>query len=343
MIEAAAAGTRRYSMPPDSLADAKVGRPRRKGNAMAKRARFRTVFISDLHLGAGGSRADEVAEFLKSIDCDTLYLVGDILDMWRLKKRWMWPEANNRVIRRILKLVKRGTRVVYIPGNHDDAARRYVGLSFGGVEIAMTAVHRTADGRSMLVTHGDQFDLVVRNARVLSAVGAWAYDWLLYINRHYNRARRLFGMEYWSLSQYLKLKVKSACKHISRFEDALMDEAQREGHAAVICGHIHKAEVREDTAIAYYNCGDWVESCSALVEHDDGRIELVDGLEVIRRVAIEREASRVDLKELEEEVEAMELPGLSAAGGTNGDSWPGSGVDAAPGAGRWKGLIGSTD
>ncbi len=279
---------------------------------MAKRARFRTVFISDLHLGAGGSRADEVAEFLKCIDCDTLYLVGDILDMWRLKKRWHWPEANNRVVRRILKLVKRGTRVVYIPGNHDDAARRYVGLSLGGVEIAMNAVHTRRDGSTMLVTHGDQFDLVVRNARLLSAIGAWAYDWLVRVNRVYNRVRGMMGMEYWSLSHYLKLKVKSACKHISRFEDALMDEAKREGHAAVVCGHIHKAEVREAAtgSVAYYNCGDWVESCSALVEHADGRMELVDGLEVTRKVEAQREAARVDLQDIQEEVEAMDLPAM---------------------------------
>jgi UDP-2,3-diacylglucosamine pyrophosphatase LpxH len=280
---------------------------------MPTRARFRTVFISDLHLGAGGSRADEVAEFLKSIECGTLYLVGDILDMWRLKKRWHWPEANNRVVRRILKLVKHGTRVIYIPGNHDDAARRFTGLTFGGVEIALHARHTTADGRSMLITHGDQFDLVIRNARLLSAVGAWAYDWLVRLNRRYNRARALMGKEYWSLSQYLKLKVKSACKHISRFEEALIDEARREGHAAVICGHIHKAEVRDATiagGVAYYNCGDWVESCTALVEHEDGRIELVDGLEVIRRVAAEREAARVNLKEIEDEVDAMDLPVL---------------------------------
>ena len=244
---------------------------------MPSRARFRSVFISDLHLGAGGARANDAADFLKRIECDHLYLVGDILDMWRLKRRWFWPEANNRVVRRILKLAKRGTKVTYIPGNHDHAARRYIGLTFGGVEIALHATHAAADGRTMLVTHGDQFDLAIRHARLLSALGSWAYDHLIRINTIYNRIRRLLGQDYWSLSQYLKLKVKSACSHISRFEDALIDEARRTEHAAVVCGHIHKAEIREGP-VTYYNCGDWVESCTALVEHDDGRFELVDGL-----------------------------------------------------------------
>ncbi len=247
---------------------------------MPERARFRSVFISDLHLGASGARANDAADFLKRIECDQLYLVGDIIDMWRLKRRWHWPEANNRVVRRILKLAKRGTRVIFIPGNHDHAARRYIGLNFGGVQVAYHATHTTAGGKSVLVTHGDQFDLAIRHARLLSALGSWAYDHLIRINTWYNAIRRLLGQDYWSLSQYLKLKVKSACSHISRFEDAVIDEARRTGHQAVICGHIHKAEVREGP-ITYYNCGDWVESCSALVEHADGRFELLDGLELI--------------------------------------------------------------
>lgn len=251
---------------------------------MHSRARFRAVFISDLHLGAGGARADDAADFLKRIDCDHLYLVGDILDMWRLKRRWFWPESNNRVVRRILKLAKRGTKVTYIPGNHDHPARRYAGLNFGGVDIALHATHTTPDGRAILITHGDQFDLAIRHAKLLSALGSWAYDHLIRINTIYNRIRRLMGLEYWSLSQYLKLKVKSACSHISRFEDAVIDEARRTGHAAVVCGHIHKAEIREGP-ITYYNCGDWVESCTALVEHDDGRFELIDGLAFTRSMS----------------------------------------------------------
>lgn len=252
---------------------------------MPSRARFRSVFISDLHLGATGTRARDAARFLKRIECDHLFLVGDIIDMWRLKQRWHWPAPNNKIIGRILKLARRGTAVTFIPGNHDEAARRYAGLSFGGVQIALQAVHTTADGRSLLITHGDQFDLVVRHAPLLSALGAWAYDWLVTLNHIYNKLRRLLGLDYWSLSAFLKSKVKSACNYISRFEDVLLDEARRAKHDGVVCGHIHRAEAREagpDQAIAYYNCGDWVESCTALVEHPDGRIELIDGLALIR-------------------------------------------------------------
>jgi UDP-2,3-diacylglucosamine pyrophosphatase LpxH len=263
---------------------------------MPIRARFRTVFISDLHLGAGGVRAREVGAFLKRIDCQTLYLVGDVIDMWRLKQRWHWPEANNRVVNRILKMAKRGTRVVFIPGNHDEAARRYAGLTFGGVEIALQDVHTTADGRKILVTHGDQFDLVVRHAPLISALGSWMYDWLVRLNLRYNWVRRRLGLEYWSLSQFLKQKVKSACNYISRFEEALLEEARRGGYQAVVCGHIHKPEVRGGE-VAYYNCGDWVESASAIVEHDDGRLELIDGAELIRRVDALRSAQTPLLQE----------------------------------------------
>jgi UDP-2,3-diacylglucosamine pyrophosphatase LpxH len=254
---------------------------------MTRRLQFRTVFLSDLHLGLPECRAREVASFLKRIDCTTLYLVGDILDMWRLRQRWHWPEANNRVLRRILKLAKRGTRVVFIPGNHDEPARRYAGLTFGGVEIALQASHTTADGRRLLVTHGDQFDLVVLHAPLLSAMGGWAYDWLLTLNRYFNNLRAFCGLPYWSFSQFLKLKVKRACTYISRFEEAVVAEARRAGFDGVVCGHIHKAETRlfgpaagttQAGTIEYLNCGDWVENCTALVEHDDGRLELIDGL-----------------------------------------------------------------
>jgi UDP-2,3-diacylglucosamine pyrophosphatase LpxH len=261
---------------------------------MKRHARFRAVFISDLHLGASECRARDAASLLKRIDCDSLYLVGDIVDMWRLRQRWHWPESNNRFVHRLLKLAKRGTRVVFIPGNHDEPARRYAGLSFGGVQIALQASHTTADGRKLLITHGDQFDLVVLHAPLLSALGGWAYDVLLVLNRHYNRLRALLGRPYWSFSQFLKLKVKRACSYISRFEDALLAEAARGGYDGVVCGHIHKAELREGKraspefpaqdggkSIAYFNCGDWVESCTLIVEHDDGAMELIDGLALL--------------------------------------------------------------
>ncbi|MDZ4829188.1 MAG: UDP-2,3-diacylglucosamine diphosphatase [Phycisphaerae bacterium] len=244
------------------------------------RTRYRTVWISDTHLGSTTVQADELAYFLKHISCDHLYLVGDIIDMWRLRQRWKWPASHNAVIRRILKLSSRGTRVLYVPGNHDDGARQYVGLQFGGIEIALNAAHRTADGRDLLVSHGDQYDLVVRHHRYLSIAGAAAYDALLGVNRGWNAMRGLFGLPYHSLSQAIKRRVKRACSFVSDFEQEIVAEAVRGKFHGVICGHIHKPDIRHDvrrSGISYYNCGDWVESCTALVEHDCGRMEIIDG------------------------------------------------------------------
>ena len=245
---------------------------------MAIKLHYRAVFISDVHLGSSGCRARDLVAFLKRVECDTLYLVGDILDMWRLKQRWHWPSDHNRVVSRLLKMAKKGTKVVYVPGNHDEHVRQYVGLSFGGIDVRERDVHTTADGRRLLVTHGDQFDMVVKHARALSVLGGWAYDLLLTFNVRINQARRLFGLGHWSLAKYAKSRVKKACEHISNFEDALADEAERKGYDGVVCGHIHHAEISTRRSVAYYNCGDWVESCTALVEHDDGTIQLLDGL-----------------------------------------------------------------
>ncbi len=241
----------------------------------------RTVFISDTHLGSKGARAAELSLFLKSVRCERLYLVGDIIDMWRLRQRWYWPAEHNEVIRRILKIAKRGTEVCFIPGNHDEAARQFHHHEFGGVRVLPQAIHETADGRRLLITHGDQYDLVVRHSRALSVLGSAAYDWLISVNRVYNAGRRMIGLPYWSLSQYVKHRVKSACTFMSRFEQTLVAEAERRGLDGVVCGHIHKAEACSAGAIdgiQYYNCGDWVESCTALIEHADGTIELIDGL-----------------------------------------------------------------
>ena len=242
------------------------------------KARYRTLFISDCHLGSSCAKAEELARFLKQIDCDTIYLVGDVIDMWRLRQRWYWPDTHNSVMRRLLKMSHKGTTIVYVPGNHDEAARPFCGLSFGGMQMAMEAVHVTADGRRLLVTHGDQFDLVVRNSRLLALAGTLGYEMLLKINGAYNFGRRLFGLPYDSLSQAIKARVKSACNFISNFEQALVAEARAGGFDGVVCGHIHKAEQRMIGTLEYLNCGDWVESCTALVEHEDGRIELLDGL-----------------------------------------------------------------
>ncbi|MGA1215938.1 MAG: UDP-2,3-diacylglucosamine diphosphatase [Candidatus Nanopelagicales bacterium] len=255
------------------------------------RARFRTVWISDTHLGTAGCRAEDLSRFLKQVECERLYLVGDIIDMWRLKARWHWPAEHNRVVRRLLKLAQRGTEITYIPGNHDDAARQFAGMEFGGVRIELTALHETADGRRLLVTHGDQFDLVVRHSPMLSRMGAVGYHGLLRLNRLWNSARSAFGLPYHSLSRAIKLKVKQACTFISRFEESLAEEARRAGFDGVVCGHIHKPDTRSieragaslersatEKTIEYFNCGDWVESCSALVEHEDGRIEVIDAI-----------------------------------------------------------------
>jgi UDP-2,3-diacylglucosamine pyrophosphatase LpxH len=245
--------------------------------------RCRTVFISDVHLGTRGCQAKALSKLLKRLRCQKLYLVGDIIDMWRLRSRWYWPQPHNEVVRRVLKFAKRGTQVILIPGNHDEALRPYAGMEFGGVELRLQDVHETAQGRRLLITHGDQYDLVVRHARWLSIIGAKAYELLLGANTWLNSLRRTMGFRYWSLSQYVKLKVKSACTVISRFEQTLLEEAERRGLDGVVCGHIHKAHLDEpaDGSVRYYNCGDWVESGTLLVEHEDGRMEILDGLEMV--------------------------------------------------------------
>jgi UDP-2,3-diacylglucosamine pyrophosphatase LpxH len=241
------------------------------------RTRFRTVFISDMHLGSRGSQAAELSHFLKKIDCQTLYLVGDVIDFWRLKSRVFWPWQHNAVLRRVLKLAKRGTRIVFIPGNHDEAIRQYAGLEFGGIEIRRECEHITADGRRLLITHGDQFDMVVTHQKLLSSLGSTAYEWLIVLNRYYNAYRRWRGKPYWSLSQHLKLKVKSACQYISSFQESLTHEAKKRGFDGVVCGHIHKPEIDETGDVQYFNCGDWIENCTALVEYGNGEMEIIDG------------------------------------------------------------------
>lgn len=246
------------------------------GDERPEKLRVRTVFISDIHLGTPGCNADLLWDFLHSVKCETLYLVGDIIDGWRLKRGWYWPTRHNDVVRRVMKMAKKGTRVVYIPGNHDEVLRDFVGLSFGDIEIVAEAVHETADGRRLLVLHGDEFDGVVLYARWLAFLGDHAYALLLRLNIWFNAARRALGLPYWSLSAHLKHRVKRAVEFISAFEEAVAHAAQLRGADGVVCGHIHSAEIREMGSITYYNDGDWVESCTALVEHHDGRMELID-------------------------------------------------------------------
>jgi len=238
--------------------------------------RVRSVFVSDIHLGTRGSRSDMLLDFLASVECNHLYLVGDVIDGWRLRKTWYWHEEFDQVMRAVLDHAERGTKVTYIPGNHDEMFREWLGLEIAGVKLMREAVHEGADGRKFLVIHGDEFDGVIRYAKFIAYLGDWAYDTALALNRWFNLARRKFGYPYWSLSQWLKRQVKEAVKAIDRFEGALAGEAKRRGLDGVICGHIHHAEMRMVNGVMYMNDGDWVESCTALVEHADGRFELID-------------------------------------------------------------------
>ena len=238
--------------------------------------RFRTVWISDVHLGTRGCNAALLVDFLHSIQCDTLYLVGDIVDGWRLRKGWYWPDAHNEVVRRILKMAHRGTRVVFVAGNHDEMLRDYAGMTFGGVELVLEAVHTTADGRRLLVTHGDSFDGVVLYAKWLAFLGDKAYSLLLRSNIAVNAVRRRFKLPYWSMSSYLKRKVKNAVQYVCSFEEAVAREATERGFDGIVCGHIHCAEIRNIGEVVYYNDGDWVESCTALAEDFQGQITIID-------------------------------------------------------------------
>ena len=237
--------------------------------------RYRTVWISDIHLGTRGCQAEFLLNFLRDLQCDTLYLVGDIFDGWRLKRNWHWPESHNTVVQKILRMARKGTRVIYVPGNHDEALRDYTGIHFGGIQVVRDAIHTTADGKRLLVLHGDAFDGVVKHARWLALLGDWAYNVCLWLNTWFNLIRRRLGFGYWSLSAYLKNKVKNAVQFVDNYEHAVCEEVRRRQADGVVCGHIHKAEIRMIDGVLYCNDGDWVESCTALVEHADGRLEIV--------------------------------------------------------------------
>ena len=247
------------------------------------RRRFRTIWISDVHLGTRGCNAEMLIDFLDHTDSETMYLVGDIIDGWRLRKRWYWPARHNDIVWRIMKRAKRGTRVIYIPGNHDEMFRQFTGMVFGDIEIRRRAVHETADGRRLLVLHGDEFDTIMLAHRWLARLGDAAYEMLMKLNVVVNMARRRLGLPYWSLSKHAKHKVKNAVEFISRFEEVVAHEARLRQVDGVVCGHIHTAEMRLIDGVDYYNDGDWVEGCTALVEHRDGRMEVLHWAEEIAR------------------------------------------------------------
>ena len=250
--------------------------------------RFRSIWISDIHLGTRGCNAELLLDFLRRTESDYLYLVGDIVDVWRMRRSWYWHQMHNDVIQKILRKARKGTRVIYVPGNHDESFRDFAGHRFGRVAILPEAIHTAADGRRYLVLHGDKFDGVVKYAKWLAVIGDRAYTAALALNLWFNRVRRRLGFPYWSLSAYLKHKVKNAVEYISSYETAVAAEARRRGADGVICGHIHTADIREMDGVLYCNDGDWVESCTALVEHTDGRLEILRWTEMPHVAAMSR-------------------------------------------------------
>jgi UDP-2,3-diacylglucosamine pyrophosphatase LpxH len=235
----------------------------------------RALFISDVHLGTRSAQAEALLELIRRCEVQTIYLVGDIVDFWKVRRRPYWPQPHNDVLQKLLRKARKGTRLILIPGNHDEALRDYAGLRFGGLEIHNDIIHETAKGRRYLVMHGDEFDVVVRTARWLAFLGHRGYGIALWLNHPLNWARRHLGLGYWSLSAYLKHRVKSAVAFIGAFEEAVATEARRRGAHGVICGHIHHASDRTFGGVHYLNCGDWVESCTATIETLQGELCVV--------------------------------------------------------------------
>lgn len=237
--------------------------------------RYRALFISDVHLGTRTAQADALLDFLRHHEAETIYLVGDIIDFWRVRRNVFWPQSHNDVLQKLLRRVRKGTRIVFIPGNHDEAIRDFCGMHFGGIEIHLTAVHQTSTGQRYMVMHGDEFDVVMRTAKWLAFLGDRGYELALWLNNPLNWARRHMGFGYWSLSSYLKNRVKQAVSFIGAYEEAVAAEAARHGVQGIICGHIHHAADRRIGTTHYLNCGDWVESCTAVGESMDGRMHVI--------------------------------------------------------------------
>lgn len=237
--------------------------------------KYRTLFVSDLHLGLGACQADLFLDFFKTVEADKIYLVGDIIDFWRIRRRPQWYQSHNDVIQKLLRRVRKGTEMIYVPGNHDEIMRAYCKMEIGGIKLRRNDIHETADGRKVLVIHGDEFDIVVKHAKWLALLGDWAYNFALWANTHFNWVRRKAGLEYWSLSAYLKQRVKKAVNFIGEFENALVTEAENREVDGVICGHIHQVAMKQIGDVLYLNTGDWVESCTAIGETMDGKFEVI--------------------------------------------------------------------
>jgi len=237
--------------------------------------KYRSVFISDVHLGTKDVRNHCLLNFLNTIEAEYIYLVGDIVDFWKLKKNWYWPEVNNEIIQRVLQMVKKGTQVTYIPGNHDERLRDYIGSNLNDVIIREDAIHLTLDNKKLLLIHGDEFDSIVMSNRWLIYFGDWLYDNIIILNRYYNYVRRKLGFPYWSLSNFLKMRTKKAVQYIENFENAVIHEAKRRGVDGVVCGHIHHPAMKKIDGVTYANTGDWVENCTAVVENQNGELEIL--------------------------------------------------------------------
>lgn len=278
-----------------------------------KKMTYKTVFISDVHLGTRWSKADELASFLSSIRCEKLFLVGDILDGWKMRNSLRWPQSHNRVLRKILKMAKR-SNVSYITGNHDEFIDEFDGYDFGGIKVCKRSVHTTADNRRFMVIHGDEFDVIVKYRKWLAFLGDSAYSLALWLNEMLTWVRSSLGLPYWSLSQYLKHKVKDAVAFVGDFEETLLSEAKKGGHDGIICGHIHRPAIRHLEDVVYCNTGDWVESCSALVEHGDGTLEVIrwDGEKILGEVCERPILTDMDYEETERE-NPFETPRIPVA------------------------------
>jgi len=232
---------------------------------------YRSVFISDVHLGTRMSQANDLLEFIKTFECERLYLVGDIIDGWAMAKNFYWPQSHNDVIQKLMRMARKGIQVYYLPGNHDEFLRSFGDHSFGNICLVDNIIHASLDGKKYIVMHGDQFDIVIKNMKWLSHIGSWAYDFTIGLNVVIAKVRGLFKLPYWSLSAWAKYKVKKAVNFIGDFEDNLASFARSRNANGIICGHIHHANIRDIGNIKYMNCGDWVESCTALVETYEGR------------------------------------------------------------------------
>ncbi len=256
--------------------------------------KVRAIFLSDIHLGTRGCQADRLLDFLREYESEYLFLVGDIIDFWSMSRGIVWTQQQNTVVQKVLRRARHGEHVMLVPGNHDEALREYDGISFGNIQVVNEHVHVAADGKRYLLIHGDEFDQVTRYHRWVAVLGDVAYNWLVRINAVLSWFRRRLNRPgYWSLAGYAKRKVKTAVSFIFDFEDSVLHHARERGMDGVICGHIHAAAIRDVDGVAYINCGDWVDSCTAIVEHLDGRMELLQQGGMVQALMVTPEEAAV--------------------------------------------------